>query len=136
MLSNSLLFLLCLLLFTTPQTFLQVLPENSDSNDIGDDPVYCESWRLSVETNNAGCWKEIPSQCENAMDAYINGPQYELDSKVVACHADSFAKSINISDDRKDAWIFDVDETLISKYVANGYGYVSVFFMCLTVLTC
>lgn len=129
MLPNSLLLLLCLLPISTSQTFLQLLPEKtSDNRRVGDEPAlaYCESWRLSVETGNAGHWKKIPSRCHEAIETYINGPQYVLDSKVTAHYANSYAKSIKIAGDKKDAWIFDVDETLISNlqhYTAKGYAY-------------
>lgn len=124
---------LSLLPFCNSQTFLKILPENSSASDetiVGEDPVqaYCESWRLSVETNNAGPWKKITSRCRDALDTYIKGPQYLLDSKVAARHAYSYAKSIKLAGDKKDAWIFDVDETLISNvqhYTAYGYGYCS-----------
>ena len=131
MLPSSLFLLLCVLFpFSNSQTFLQILPENTSSGHpiVGDAPVlaYCESWRLSVETNNAGNWKKIPSRCHDAIESYINGPQYVLDSKVAARHANSYAKSIKVAADKKDAWVFDVDETLISNvqlYIVSGYGY-------------
>ena len=134
MLPSSLFLLLCLLFpFSNSQTFLQILPENESSYHpiLGDDPVlaYCESWRLSVETNNAGHWKKIPSRCHDAIETYINGPQYVLDSKVAARCANSYAKSIKVATDKKDAWIFDVDETLIfnlQHYTVSGYGYCSI----------
>ena len=131
MLPTSLFILLFLLFpFSDSQTFLQIPPENTSSDHpiFEDDPVlaYCESWRLSVETNNAGHWKKVPSRCHDAIETYINGPQYVLDSKVAARHANSYAKSIKVTADKKDAWIFDVYGTLISNvqhYTVSRYGY-------------
>lgn len=123
---SSLVLLLCLLPVSSShsQTFLQLLPETSAT--VGDDSVqsYCNSWRLAVETDNAGHWKNIPSRCHDTIEAYVKGPRYILDSKVAARHANTYAKSIKVAGDRKDVWIFDVDETLISNlqhYTANGY---------------
>lgn len=136
MLQSSLLLLLYFLPISTSQTLIQLLPENLTSDElvVGDDPVgpYCDSWRLSVETNNAGHWKKIPSRCHDAIGTYIKGPQYLIDSKVAARHANHYAKSVKVAADKKDAWIFDVDETLISNvqhYTVNGYGY--EFYCCM-----
>ncbi|KAL0921497.1 hypothetical protein M5K25_008574 [Dendrobium thyrsiflorum] len=100
-------------------TLLRLLPQEEElsSGDLGDDPneAYCESWRLSMEMNNAGNWKKISARCSSLVEAYVRGPQYALDSKVVARFAQAYAKNIQIADDGMDAWIFDVDETLISN---------------------
>ncbi|CAF2122690.1 unnamed protein product [Brassica napus] len=86
---------------------------------------YCESWRLAVETNNAGTWKVVPSKCVSSLETYYNGGQFDKDYNVVARYALAFAKTVKIGGDGKDAWVFDVDETLLSNleyYKANGYG--------------
>ncbi|KAI0491598.1 hypothetical protein KFK09_025858 [Dendrobium nobile] len=108
-------------------TLLRLLPQDEglSSGDLGDDPneAYCESWRLSVETNNAGNWKKISARCSSLVEAYVRGAQYALDSKVVARFAQAYAKNIQIAGDGMDAWIFDVDETLISNihhYFVHG----------------
>ncbi|KAK8938547.1 Acid phosphatase 1 [Platanthera zijinensis] len=105
------------------ETLLRILPatEKLSSDEVtdvvGDEPreAYCESWRLSVETNNAGNWKKISTRCTDLVEAYVRGPQYALDSKVVARHAQAYAKNLILAGDGKDVWIFDVDETLISN---------------------
>ncbi|KAL2928963.1 Acid phosphatase 1 [Bienertia sinuspersici] len=43
----------------------------------------------------------------------MTGDRFSSDSKLVAENSLNFAKSINVTDDGKDAWIFDVDETLL-----------------------
>ncbi|KAG6526204.1 acid phosphatase 1-like [Zingiber officinale] len=89
------------------------------------DELYCDSWRLSVETNNAGSWRTVPPPCRGFVEEYMSGERYESDSNVVALESLAFAKSVQITDDGKDAWIFDVDETLLSNipyYASTGYG--------------
>lgn len=85
---------------------------------------YCEGWRLAAETDNAGKWM-VPHQCVNYIKNYINGGQFDKDYDVVASYAIAYAKTINLAGDGKDAWVFDVDETLLSNleyYKAHGYG--------------
>ncbi|CAA7027499.1 unnamed protein product [Microthlaspi erraticum] len=86
---------------------------------------YCEGWRLAVETNNAGSWTVVPSKCVSSLETYYNRGQFDKDYNVVANYALSYAKTIQLAGDGKDAWVFDVDETLLSNleyYAANGYG--------------
>ncbi|KMZ67682.1 Acid phosphatase-like protein [Zostera marina] len=86
--------------------------------------AYCNSWMYSVETNNIGDWPTIPIICQSFVAGYMNGTRYLSDSKVVASYSLAFAKDA-FTGGGKDAWIFDVDETLISNlhyYAENGYG--------------
>ncbi|XVF49083.1 hypothetical protein PTKIN_Ptkin03bG0240000 [Pterospermum kingtungense] len=90
-----------------------------------DDDLYCSSWHLSVETNNAGSWSQIPSRCVSFVQDYMTGQRYVSDCEVVANYSVGFASSVEIKADGKDAWIFDVDETLLSNlpyYQAHGFG--------------
>ncbi|XP_050215697.1 acid phosphatase 1-like [Mercurialis annua] len=80
-----------------------------------DDGLYCSSWRLSVETNNAGYWVKPPARCESYVEDYMTAERYLSDSEVVAADSISFAKSVNVTGDGKDAWVFDIDETLLSN---------------------
>ncbi|PKA65315.1 Acid phosphatase 1 [Apostasia shenzhenica] len=115
-----------------PETLLRLVPPEAlissefPGTSFGEPrEAYCESWRLSVETNNAGNWRKIPSRCAELVEAYVRGSQYALDSKVVARHAHAYAKTVKLSGDGKDAWIFDVDETLVSNlqhYADHGFG--------------
>ena len=89
--------------------------------------VSCLSWRLGVETNNVIGWKTVPEECEEYMGNYMLGSQYRKDSKVVTNEALLYAKSLNLSKDGKDLWIFDIDETSLSNlpyYAHHGFGYV------------
>ncbi|XP_022754940.1 acid phosphatase 1-like [Durio zibethinus] len=90
-----------------------------------DDDLYCSSWHLSIETNNAGSWAQISSRCESFVQDYMTGQRYMSDSEIVANYSLGYASSIEIASDGKDAWIFDVDETLLSNlpyYQAHGFG--------------
>ncbi|XP_023897045.2 acid phosphatase 1 isoform X1 [Quercus suber] len=90
-----------------------------------DDDVYCESWRFSVETNDAGYWSTIPARCVQFVQDYMTGDQYRYDSEVVAENSVRFAKTVEISDSGSDGWVFDIDETLLSNlpyYQLHGFG--------------
>ncbi|KAL1210656.1 Acid phosphatase 1 [Cardamine amara subsp. amara] len=87
--------------------------------------TYCKSWRLAAETNNAGTWDVIPSTCVDSVSEYLNGEQFLSDYNVIADYALAFAKTVELSGDGKDVWIFDIDETLLTNidyYKAHGYG--------------
>lgn len=89
------------------------------------DGLFCDSWRLSVETNNAGYWRTIPPKCLEIVAEYVNGDRYLSDSDVIAVDSLSFAETVRIVGDRKDAWVFDIDETLLSNvpyYAVHGFG--------------
>lgn len=90
-----------------------------------DENLYCDSWRFSIETNDAGPWSRIPKKCEQFVKEYMTGERYRSDSEVIADYALSFAKTVELAGDGKDAWVFDIDETLLSNlpyYVDHGFG--------------
>ncbi|KAG6501628.1 acid phosphatase 1-like [Zingiber officinale] len=89
------------------------------------DGLFCDSWRLSVETNNAGYWRTIPPKCLEIVATYVNGDRYLSDSDIIAVDCLSFAETVRIVGDKKDAWVFDIDETLLSNvpyYAVHGFG--------------
>ncbi|KAK6944890.1 Acid phosphatase, class B-like [Dillenia turbinata] len=110
------------------QTLIRLKSENPFSGDrkiLRDDGLYCESWRFTVETNDAGDWKTIPDKCLKFVEDYMTGPRYKSDLEVVSDDAISFASTVNVANDGLDAWIFDIDETLLSNipyYTLHGYG--------------
>ncbi|KAK9266643.1 hypothetical protein L1049_003595 [Liquidambar formosana] len=57
---------------------------------------------------------------------YMTGDQYKSDTEVVAGYSLAFAKTVEIAaGDGKDAWVFDIDETLLSNlpyYAVHGFG--------------
>ncbi|KAI5336947.1 hypothetical protein L3X38_016216 [Prunus dulcis] len=87
--------------------------------------VSCLSWRLGVETNNIINWKTVPAECESYVGHYLLGHQYRKDSKVVTKEAWLYAKSLNLTNDGKNVWVFDIDETTLSNlpyYADHGFG--------------
>ncbi|XP_010925513.1 acid phosphatase 1 isoform X1 [Elaeis guineensis] len=123
-LSPLLLFLSAIASAAASQSLLRMVSENPASGDTED--LYCDSWRLSVETNNAGYWETIPARCLQFVAEYMNGERYASDSDVVAAESLAFAQTVQVAGDGKDVWIFDVDETLLSNvpyYDVHGYGW-------------
>lgn len=89
--------------------------------------VSCSSWRLGVEAHNVINWKTVPLECETYVGNYMLGDQYRADSKTVNHEGYYYAKTLNISGDGKDIWVFDIDETSLSNlpyYAKHGFGYV------------
>ncbi|XP_019199430.1 PREDICTED: acid phosphatase 1-like isoform X2 [Ipomoea nil] len=74
--------------------------------------LLCESWKQAVETNNAGPWGLPLPPCFGFAMSYMTGLRYLADSITVTNYALEFAKSVNVTG--KDAWVFDVDDTLLS----------------------
>lgn len=113
-------FLLFTLLLVTPsQSLAQTM------NQVDHDFLFCESWRLSVETNNAGNWSNIPDHCVEYVKEYMTSNRFVSDSKIVVANSLKFARSVNISGDGKDAWVFDIAETLVTflpYYITHGFG--------------
>ncbi|GLT49470.1 hypothetical protein SLA2020_230220 [Shorea laevis] len=124
---RHLLFLILLSVFistTFSSPSLIRLPTGHRKFGFNDD-LYCDSWRLSVETNNAGGWSTIPSQCQVFVQNYMTGERYLSDSVIVANYSLAYASSVEIATDGKDAWVFDIDETLLSNlpyYERHGFG--------------
>ncbi|EYU30686.1 hypothetical protein ABFS82_11G055600 [Erythranthe guttata] len=88
--------------------------------------LYCEGWRFTVETNDAGSWTQVPEKCVDFVKEYLAGDWYRLESEAVADSAVAFAKTaVGVSGNGKNAWVFDIDETLLSNvpyYADHGFG--------------
>ncbi|KAJ4789054.1 hypothetical protein LUZ62_021131 [Rhynchospora pubera] len=127
---SSLLLLSLLASWASAKSILRSLPDDpslflSTGRSSSSDDQYCDSWRLSVETNNAGRWSTIPEKCVAFVQAYMEGEKYRSDSDVVAHDSINFAKDVTLAGDGKDIWVFDVDETLLSNapyYASSGWG--------------
>ncbi|CAN6169686.1 unnamed protein product [Urochloa humidicola] len=93
-----------------------------------DDTLFCDSWRLSVETANAGPWRAIPARCAEFVGDYMEGPRYASDSAVAAADSLAFASAALAAAEvgaAKPTWVFDIDETLLTNapyYAVNGWG--------------
>ncbi|KAH0941121.1 hypothetical protein HID58_000758 [Brassica napus] len=67
----------------------------------------------------------IPSKCVSYLETYYSKGQFDKDYSLVASYALAFAKTVKMGGDGKDAWVFDVDETLLSNleyYKTHIYG--------------
>ncbi|XP_078177126.1 acid phosphatase 1-like [Carex rostrata] len=125
-----LLLLSCFASCGSAKSILRTLPEDhrlrlSTGRSRSSKNQYCDSWRLSVETNNAGKWRTIPTKCISYVGAYMDGEKYQSDSDVAAHDSLTFAKDVTLAGDEKDIWVFDVDETVLSNapyYADNGWG--------------
>ncbi|CAN6982635.1 unnamed protein product [Brassica oleracea var. botrytis] len=93
--------------------------------------LHCTSWRFAAETNNLAPWSTIPAECTDYVKDYVLGKGYvaDLERESLKRLPSSRAPSISPPRDGKDAWIFDIDETLLSNlpyYFDHGFG-VEVF---------
>ncbi|KAJ1257880.1 hypothetical protein BS78_10G029800 [Paspalum vaginatum] len=89
--------------------------------------VRCASWRLAAEANNLAPWKAVPPECAAHVRDYVTGAAYRSDLDLVARESAAYARAAatTLGGDGRDAWVFDVDETLLSNipyYADHGYG--------------
>lgn len=87
---------------------------------------YCESWRLNVELNNIRGFEVVPQECISYIGKYMTSTQYKTDSQraIEQCHL-HLTSCCTLKGDGKDAWIFDVDDTLLSTvpyFKIHGFG--------------
>ncbi|CAN6573403.1 unnamed protein product [Malus baccata var. baccata] len=130
-LPGVLLFFLAIL-FSTTQAYeplinhhIHLLRPKSGAGGSSVPGVSCLSWRLGVEVRNIINWKTVPAQCESYVGHYMLGHQYRKDSKAVTDVAWLYAKSLNLTKDGKNVWVFDIDETTLSNlpyYARHGFG--------------
>ncbi|KAJ4957526.1 hypothetical protein NE237_024637 [Protea cynaroides] len=123
---NFLLSVLVLGLITSTVSSQSILQIPGNRKIIKDDVVWCESWKFTVETNDAGVWESVPEKCGEFVKDYVTGDRYPSDSEAVAEKSLSYAtEKVKLAGDGKDAWVFDIDETLLSHlpyYALHGYG--------------
>ncbi|XP_051138319.1 acid phosphatase 1-like [Andrographis paniculata] len=86
---------------------------------------HCAAWMTAAD--NAGrWWRTVPEECVEYVQEYmLSGKGYDMDVGRVSDDAGAFARSVNLTGDGKDVWIFDVDETLLSNlpyYARHGFG--------------
>ncbi|KAK6162115.1 hypothetical protein DH2020_001956 [Rehmannia glutinosa] len=92
------------------------MPTEKQSLGNGEVEMYCESWKLTVETKNAGSWGQVPEKCLEYVIKYMSGKQYMSDSEVVTENALAFLKKLPSTCMGKDACrVFDIDETLFGN---------------------
>ncbi|KAI0524307.1 hypothetical protein KFK09_003673 [Dendrobium nobile] len=85
----------------------------------------CSSWQLAVETNNLRDWDLVPVTCESYFGHYLLGHRYRDDSSMVTKEAAKYARGLQLSNNGKNVWIFDIDETSLSNlpfFSKHGFG--------------
>ncbi|XVE72869.1 hypothetical protein DITRI_Ditri11bG0072900 [Diplodiscus trichospermus] len=87
---------------------------------------YCESWRMNVELHNIREFEAVPQECVAYVKKYMTSSQYKADSERAIEEVTLYLSSCcSLKGDGKDAWIFDVDDTLISTipyFKKHGFG--------------
>ncbi|KAG2719290.1 hypothetical protein I3843_03G252600 [Carya illinoinensis] len=87
---------------------------------------YCESWRINVELNNIRGFEVVPEECVEYIKKYMTSSQYKADSERAIEEVILYlSHCCTMKGDGKDAWIFDVDDTLLSTvpyYKKHGFG--------------
>ncbi|XP_027115714.1 acid phosphatase 1-like [Coffea arabica] len=87
---------------------------------------YCEAWRMNVELHNIRDFDVVPDECVSYMGKYMTSTQYKVDSERTIHESIVYlSTSCNLKKDGTDAWIFDIDDTLLSTvpyYKRNGFG--------------
>ena len=88
---------------------------------------YCESWRFNVEVHNIRNFDVVPQECVSHVQNYMTSSQYGDDVErtvdEVILHFGSMCCSKSKCDGM-DAWIFDIDDTLLSTipyHKSNGF---------------
>ncbi|KAH9323349.1 hypothetical protein KI387_017988, partial [Taxus chinensis] len=75
---------------------------------------FCESWRMNVELNNLRGFDVVPGECVSYIAKYMTSTQYKVDQERAVEQALMHLNALNLAADGKDAWIFDIDDTLLS----------------------
>nr|VDD24967.1 unnamed protein product [Brassica oleracea] len=78
---------------------------------------YCESWRINVELHNIRDFTVVPQECVWFVQKYMTSSQYEDDVERAVDEAILYLGKTCCEKkkcDGMDAWIFDIDDTLLS----------------------
>ncbi|KAA8548872.1 hypothetical protein F0562_000556 [Nyssa sinensis] len=76
---------------------------------------YCESWRMNVELNNIREFEVVPDECVDYIGKYMTSTQYKVDSERAIDECTVYLSTgCSLKKDGRDAWIFDIDDTLLS----------------------
>lgn len=70
---------------------------------------------MNVELHNTRKFEAVAEECTDYIGKYMNSVQYRVDSERAIDECTMFlSTSCSLKRDRRDAWIFDVDDTLLS----------------------
>lgn len=80
-----------------------------------------------MEIHNIRGFEVVPQECVAYIEKYMTSSQYKADSEKALEEVKLYLSGCccDVKDDGKDAWIFDVDETLLSTipyYKKHGFG--------------
>ncbi|KAJ4969350.1 hypothetical protein NE237_016051 [Protea cynaroides] len=76
---------------------------------------YCEAWRINVELHNIRQFEVVPEECTEYIGKYMSSTQYRVDSEKALEECTIYlSNTFELTGDDKDAWIFDVDDTILS----------------------
>ncbi|XP_043707313.1 acid phosphatase 1-like [Telopea speciosissima] len=88
---------------------------------------YCETWRIDVELHNILNFKVVPEECIEYIGKYMRSERYKIDSEKTIEECNYYlCNTFNLTGDGMDAWIFDIDDTLLSNvpyFKKHCYGY-------------
>lgn len=81
---------------------------------------------MNVELNNIRDFTVVPAECTSYIGKYMSGTQYKVDSEATIDECTLYLNTlVDLKKDGKDAWIFDIDDTLLSTvayYKKHDYG--------------
>ncbi|KAJ6771425.1 ACID PHOSPHATASE-LIKE PROTEIN [Salix koriyanagi] len=110
-------FLLCFSSFFISATFADwnILNQRTKSGLKISLKSYCEGWRINVELHNIQGFAVVPEECVSYIGKYVTSIQYKVDSErtIEECRL-YLSTSCPLKKDGKDAWLFDIDDTLLS----------------------
>ncbi|KAH0637330.1 hypothetical protein KY289_037245 [Solanum tuberosum] len=81
---------------------------------------------MNVELHNIRDYVVVPQECVAYIGKYMTSTQYKVDSERTINECILYlSTNCILENDGKDAWIFDIDDTLLSSvpyYKKNGFG--------------
>lgn len=81
---------------------------------------------MNVELNNIRGFETVPDECTGYIGKYMKSTQYEVDVELAVESCIIYlSKSFSLENDGKDAWVFDIDDTLLSTlpyFKKHNYG--------------
>lgn len=81
---------------------------------------------MNVELRNIRDFEVVPEECVSYIGKYMTSTQYKVDSERTVDEINVYlSTNCRLKKDGTDAWIFDIDDTLLSivpYYKKNGHG--------------
>lgn len=81
---------------------------------------------MNVELRNIRDFEVVPEECVSYIGKYLTSSQYKVDSERTVDEINVYlSTNCRLQKDGTDAWIFDIDDTLLSTvpyYKKNGFG--------------